>query len=69
MCLDVFEFIDNETLRLLRMNDKSIPLVYCINKFRPAEGTKIYKGKDIQTNNSEEETRLDGLHPLANGEY
>jgi hypothetical protein len=25
----------------------------------------MYKGKDIQTNNSEEETRLDGLHPLA----
>jgi hypothetical protein len=29
----------------------------------------MYKGKDIQTNNSEEETCLDGLHPLADVEY
>jgi hypothetical protein len=29
----------------------------------------MYKGKDIQTNNSEEETRLDGLHPLADDQY
>jgi hypothetical protein len=29
----------------------------------------MYKGKDIQTNNSEEETRLDGLHPFADDEY
>jgi len=28
----------------------------------------MYKGKDTQTNNSEEVTRLDGLHPLADDE-
>jgi hypothetical protein len=29
----------------------------------------MYKGKDIQTNSSEEETSLDGLLPLADDEY
>ena len=55
VCLDVFEFSDNETLRLLRMNDKAFPQSSVLinsdeQKKRRCKKEKTYRPTTVKKN-------------------